>query len=358
MERRQFLKHSALGVTATGLAGAPAIAKSNKFRWRLAMAIPKNLPIWGEGVQDFAAKVKEETDGELSIKVYGAGELVPALGTFEAVQSGRIQMGHAASYYWQGKMPASVFFTAVPFGLNPAGMRGWLHGAGAIELWEELYRPFGITPLPAGNTGMQMGGWFNKEINKVEDFRGLKMRIPGLGGKVLAKLGGKPVLVPGGEIYTNLSTGVLDATEWVGPYHDYTMGFHKAAKYYYAPGWHEPGPVLELMINTKAWLQLPKDLQAIVRSCAAELDRDMYAKWAYQDAVYFKKIKTETRVVIKQFPDEVLAKLMDLSEQALSEIAQIDKLSQRIYQSFMDFRSIYRDHQRVTNNAYMKAVFS
>ena len=219
-------------------------------------------------------------------------------------------------------------------------MRAWLHGAGGMELWERLYKPFGIVPIPAGNTGMQMGGWFNKEIKTIDDFKGLKMRIPGLGGKVLAKAGGKPVLVPGGEIYTNLSTGVLDATEWVGPYHDYIMGFYKAAKHYYAPGWHEPGPVLELMINEKAWNQLPKDLQQLVRSCAAELDRDMYSQWSHQDAIHFDKILKETKVNVKRFPDKVLAKLKQYSDEALAEIAKTDALSKEIYDSFTSFRKL------------------
>lgn len=337
---------------------APAFAKKRRFKWRLAMAIPKTLPVWGEGVQRFAKQVETITDGEFKIKVYGANELVPALGTFDAVKAGRLQMAHSASYYWQGKLPASVFFTSVPFGLNANGMRAWLKSGGGQELWDELYAPHGVMALAAGNTGMQMGGWFNKEIKSLEDFKGLKMRIPGLGGRVMDKAGAKPVLVPGGEIYTNLSTGVIDATEWVGPYHDYIMGLYKAAKYYYNPGWHEPGPSLELMINQKAWASLPKDLQAVVRSCAAELDRDMHSEWLYQDAVYFNKIRSEGKAKIRSFPSPVLKALRKYSEEAKQEVAASSPLAKKIYNSYSKFQKLYDGHQNVTESAYFKAMRS
>ena len=358
MERRRFIKNSAAAVAGAATLSAPAIAKKRRFKWRLAMSIPKTLPIWGAGVQKFARNVETITNGDMKIKVYGAGELVPALGTFDAVKAGRLQMAHSASYYWLGKLPASVFFTAVPFGMNANGMRAWLKAGGGQELWDELYAPHGIMSLPAGNTGMQMGGWFNKEIKYISDFKGLKMRIPGLGGRVIAKAGAKPILVAGGEIYTNLATGVIDATEWVGPYHDYVMGFYKAAKYYYNPGWHEPGPVLELMINKKEWAKLPKDLQTVVRSCAAELDRDMYAEWLYQDSIYLKKIKDEAKVQLKSFPDEVLKTLKVYADQAKEEIAATSPLAKKIYQSFSDFQNNFDTHQNVTERAYMKALNS
>ena len=265
-------------------------------------------------------------------------------------------MAHSASYYWLGKLPASVFFTSVPFGLNTNGVRAWLRSGGGQELWDELYKPHGVLSLPAGNTGMQMGGWFNKEIKSLEDFKGLKMRIPGLGGRVVAKAGAKPTLVAGGEIYTNLSTGVIDATEWVGPYHDYIMGFYKAAKYYYNPGWHEPGPALELMINQKAWESLPKDLQAVVRSCAAELDRDMHAEWLYQDAVYLKKIKSEGKVKIKSFPKPVIKSFRKFADEAKLEIANSSPLAMKIYKSYSQFQKIYDAHQNVTERPYFGSL--
>ena len=200
MKRREFIKTTALAGAGTMAISAPAIAKRKRFRWRLAMAILKLYLYRGTSVSAFAKKVKLLSDGQIDIKVYGANELVPSLGTFDAVKSGRIQMGHAASYYWIGKIPASVFFTSVPFGMNANGMRAWLDHEG-LDLWRELYKPHGIIPFAAGNTGMQMGGWFNKEIRSIDDFKGLKMRIPGLGGKVIAKAGGKPMLVAGGNIH-------------------------------------------------------------------------------------------------------------------------------------------------------------
>ncbi|NRA63434.1 MAG: TRAP transporter substrate-binding protein DctP [Pseudobacteriovorax sp.] len=348
--RRGFIQKGAL-IGATALAGATsALAKSKRFRWRLVMAIPKTLPIWGEGVVQFAKDVKAMTNGQLDIRVYGAGELVPALGVFDAVTSGQVQMGHAASYYWQGKIPSSVFFCSVPFGLSTNGMRAWL-ASGGSELWEEAYRPHGILPMSAGATGAQMGGWFNKEIKSAADFKGLKMRIPGLGGKVLAAMGGKPILMAGGEIFTNLSTGVIDATEWVGPYHDYVMGFHKAAKFYYYPGWHEPGPILELMINRKEWEKLPKDIQLIVRTAAAALDRDMHAKWLAKDAAYLEKIKKEGKVSLMAFPKDVIAKARELADSIKREHVKSDPLGQKVYASYKAFQLSFDAHNSVTESA-------
>jgi TRAP-type mannitol/chloroaromatic compound transport system substrate-binding protein len=200
-----------------------------------------------------------------------------------------------------------------------------------------------------------MGGWFKKEINSLKDFKGLKMRIPGLGGRVIAKAGGKPMLVPGGEIYTNLSTGVIDATEWVGPYHDYVMGFYKAASHYYYPGWHEPGPVLELMINRQEWNKLPAELQAVVRSCATALDQQMYAEWLVKDAEYLEKIRNETKVKVLPYPDDVLKAFKQYAQEAQQELVAKDKLGQKVLASFTQFQRTYQAHQAVTSRAYNKA---
>ena len=358
MERRSFLKKTSIAA-AGGLAmSSTAFAKRTRFKWRLVMVIPKTLPIWGAGVQEFAKKVALISDGDLKIKVYGAGELVPALGTFDAIKSGRVQMGHSAAYYWQGKIPAAVFFTGVPFGMNAEGMRSWISYGGGQQLWDELYGKYGLIAMPAGNTGMQMGGWFNREIKTINDFKGLKMRIPGLGGRVLSKVGAKPMLVPGGEIYTNLATGVIDATEWVGPYHDYVMGFYKAAKYYYNPGWHEPGSVLELMINKEAWQKLPKDLQTLVRTCAAEMDRNMHAEWLAKDAEYLQRIIKEGKVSLKSFPKKVTRVLKEKADEAKKEIAATDPQAKRIYDSFTAFQSRMASLHNMTEKAYWQAFNS
>ncbi len=225
--------------------------------------------------------------GRIQVKVYGAKELVPAFEVFDAVSRGTAEMGHGAAYYWKGKNEAAQFFSTVPFGLTAQEMNGWIYHGGGQALWEELYDQFGLVPAPAGNTGVQMGGWFNKEINCLADLKGLKMRIPGLGGEVLRRAGGTPVNLPGGELFTSLQSGTIDATEWVGPYNDLAFGLYKAAKYYYYPGFHEPGTFLEAMINQKALESLPEDLQAIVmnacrwstRTCWPSILRATRRRW-------------------------------------------------------------------------------
>ncbi|MEL6275686.1 MAG: TRAP transporter substrate-binding protein, partial [Bacteroidota bacterium] len=220
-----------------------------RYEWKMVTTWPPGFPILGEGCNLLADLVRVMSGGRLNIEVYGGGELVPALGAFDAVQQGAAQLGSGSPYYWAGKIPAAQFFSGYPFGLNAQQMNAWLIAGGGLELWQELYAEFGMVPFVGGNTGVQMGGWYNREINTVADFQGLKMRMPGLGGRVLEALGGTPVLLAGGEIYTGLERGVIDATEWVGPYHDYIMGFHEITKYYYYPGWHEPGTAFEFFAN-------------------------------------------------------------------------------------------------------------
>jgi len=253
MTRRNFIKTAATAglLTSTALTASNVHAKST-IKWKMVTTWPKNFPGLGTGANKLAQLITQMSAGRLKVKVYGATELVPAFEVFDAVSRGTAQMGHGASYYWKGKTQAAQFFAAVPFGLNAQEMNGWLYHGGGMELWQELYEPFGLIPAAAGNTGVQMAGWFNKQINSAADLKGLKMRIPGLGGEVLRRAGGTPVSLPGGEIFTSLKTGAIDATEWVGPYNDLAFGLHKAAKYYYYPGWHEPGTTLEALINKKA----------------------------------------------------------------------------------------------------------
>ena len=233
------------------------------FKWKLVTSWPKNYPGLGSAPENFAKMVETMSNGRLQIKVFGAGQLVPALEVFDAVSQGTAEMGHGAAYYWTGKAKATAFFTSIPYGLNAQEMNGWLHYGGGLELWRELYEPFNLVPYAGGSTGVQMAGWFNREINSMEDIKGIKMRIPGLGGDVITRAGGVSVTLPGGELYTAMQTGVIDATEWVGPYNDLAFGFHQVAKYYYYPGWHEPGPILEFIVNKQALESLPEDLRAI-----------------------------------------------------------------------------------------------
>nr|HQU73092.1 TRAP transporter substrate-binding protein [Calditrichia bacterium] len=322
--------------------GAAAVLGGPKFSWRMVTTWSSTLPVLSEGAKLFAQWVGEMSADRLTIRVYGDKELVPALQVFDAVSSGTAEMGHGASYYWQGKVPASPFFCTIPFGMNGQQMNAWLLAGDGLKLWEELYANYNLVPIPCGNTGVQMGGWFNKRIDTLSDLKGLKMRIPGLGARVIKLAGGSAQLSPGAEIYTNLERGVIDATEWIGPYHDYIMGFPRVAKYYYYPGWHEPGSVLELMINKQAYESLPGDLQAIVRSAALRANHWMLCEFEAKNLIYLEKIREEFKTEILAFPEEVLAALKVYAKQAIEELISDDPMSKKIYENYRAF------HQRVS----------
>lgn len=313
---------------------------------------PPHFPVLGVGADLLAEWIQEMSEGRLKIQVYGGGELVPPLEGFDAVSQGAAQMCHGASYYWAGKAPATQFFAAVPFGMNAQQMHAWVYSGDGQTLWEELYAPFNLVPMAAGNTGVQMGGWFNREINSVDDLQGLKMRIPGLGGKVIAKAGGSAVLSAGGEIYTNLERGVIDATEWIGPYHDQLMGFHKAAKYYYYPGWHEPGTVLELIVNKPAFESLTPDLQTIVRSAAARLNIWMLSELESQNNAALSDLVENQNVHLRAFPDEVLDRLKTYSLEVVDEVVAADSMSKKVYASFEKFRQNVGEWGKLSEQMY------
>ncbi len=355
MKRRKFIKNLGIGAAAVG-AGvasnvAPAFAKKT-FNWKMVTTWPPHFPALGEGADLFAKWVDEMSDGRLKITVYGGGELVPPLGVFDAVSQGTVEMGHGAAYYWAGKMPASQFFAAVPFGLNAQGLNAWILNGGGMKLWEETYAPFNVKPFLGGNTGVQAGGWFNKEIKTIDDYKGLKMRIPGLGGKVVKKAGGNAVLVAGGEIYTNLDRGVIDATEWVGPYHDLKMGFYKAAKYYYWPGWHEPGTGLEIIVGQKAWDSLPKDLQAIVKSAADRSNIWMLSEFEAKNNAALQVLINKHKVPVKQFPKPVLKDLKKFTDEVLSDLAAKDAMSKKVYAAYSKFLKEASDWGQLTEEQY------
>ena len=364
IKRREFLKTGStatlvggsallLGCNSTEKPGdAPAVHTGKSYEWRMVTTWPPHFPVMGEGADLMAQWIDEMSEGRLKIQVYGGGELVPALETFDAVSQGVAEMGHGVAYYWAGKIPAAQFFGAVPFGMNAQQMNAWLYCGGGASLWEELYAPYNLVPMPAGNTGMQMGGWFNREINSVNDLKGLRMRIPGLGANVIAKAGGTPILSAGGEIYTNLERGVIDATEWVGPYHDYLMGFHRIAKYYYYPGWHEPGPVLELIVNKGKWESLPKDLRMIIRTAAARANLWMLSEFESRNNEYLQKIIVDPKVSVRKFPDEVLRALKKYSTQVISEMTATDPWSKRVYESFDAFQKKVAGWAEVSEKVY------
>lgn len=336
--------------------GSTAGRSEQRFNWKMVTTWPANFPVFQEGAVRFADKVREMSDGRMNIQVFAGGELVPALQTFDAVSQGTIEMGHGASYYWAGKVPAAQFFSAVPFGMTARGIETWIYSGGGLELWRGLYEPFNVRPIPMGNTGVQTGGWFKKRIDSVADLKGLRMRIPGLGGNVLKKAGGNPVLMSGGEIYTALERGILDATEWVGPYHDQRLGLDRAARYYYYPGWHEPGTELELLVNSNAWDQLPDDLKAIVESAAQATSLWMYTTMEYENTKALEQLRGKQNVEILPFPPEVLSELNRVATEVLAEEAAADPEFKRIYDDYLSFRDEYARWSDISEDTYQRSI--
>ncbi len=357
MKRRSFIKKVAATSVAAGAAiVAPSVANAKtKIRWKMVTTWPKNFPGLGSNANYLAKLIGEMSGGRIKIKVYGAKELVPAFEVFDAVSQGTAQMGHGGAYYWKGKHPATQFFSSVPFGMTAQEVNGWLYYGGGMELWRELYAPFNLIPTASGNTGVQMGGWFNREIKSTEDLKGLKMRIPGLGGEVLRRAGGTPVSLPGGDIFTSLQSGNIDATEWVGPYNDMAFGLHKAAKYYYYPGWHEPGSIIECFINKEAFEALPDDLQSIVLAACKAANMDMLADFTAKNNQALDLLVNKHGVQLKPFPDDVLKQLKTISEQVVTEIAASDPMAKKIYASYSAFQKQSAIWQGISEQAYTRA---
>ncbi len=369
MKRRHFLRRLGSGALAAGAVLAAgcerdkpvqqdttaAGAKFEPLKWKMVTTWPKNFPGLGTGANFLAERITQMSGGRIQVKVYGAKELVPAFEVFSAVAQGTAELGHGAAYYWKGKSEAAQFFSAVPFGLTADEMNAWLYHGGGMELWRETYEPFGLVPMAVGNTGVQMAGWFNKEINSVEDLQGLKMRIPGLGGEVLSRAGGTPVSLPGGELFTSLQSGAIDATEWVGPYNDLAFGLYKAAKYYYYPGWHEPGTTLECIVNKAVFDELPDDLQAIVLNAARVANQDMLTEYIARNNQALRTLVDEHQVDVRKLPDSVLDRLRELSDQVVAEVAAKDELSQRVHASFQAFRDQVVAWSDISARAYLNA---
>lgn len=325
---------------------------SQQYHWKMVTSWPKNTPGLGVNAENIARVINEMSGGRLKIHVYGANELVPAMGVFDSVSSGSVEMGHSGSYFWRGKVPAAQFFTSVPFGMNAQELYGWIHHGGGLELWHELYAPFNLIPFPAGNTGVQMAGWFNREINSVEDLSGLKMRIPGLAGEVFNAAGGTAVNIPGGELYTALQTGVIDAAEWVGPENDLAFGFQQIAKYYYYPGWHEPGPSMELIINKTAFENLPKDLQAIVTYAARAMSQDMLDSYTAHNSRSLKELVENQGVQVRRLPDAVLKHFYEISQQVYAQQAAQDPQFKKVYDSYSAFMKDSAAYQKISEQTY------
>lgn len=346
MQRRHGFTLAALVTACLALVGcneeaadthSASAAPQQTFTWKMVTAWPKNYPGLGTSAERVAERINSMSDGRLTIKVYAGGELVPHMEVFDAVSRGTAQVGHGAAYYWKGKTDTAQFFTSVPFGLSAIEMNAWLHKGGGQKLWEETYAPFGVKPFAIGNTGMQMGGWFNKEINSLADMKGLKIRMPGLGGEVLDGLGATTVNLPGSEVFTALQTNAIDASDWVNPSNDLAFGLHKAAKYYYSPGWQEPQAVIEMIINQEAWDSLPADLQAIVTEAARAGNADMLDDYTWNNTRALAELKS-ANVQLRRFPDEVLQAMQAESSKVLEKLADKSDLNRRIWDSMQAYQ--------------------
>ncbi len=336
MKRRDFLK-TASGVAAVGAASttlaAPAIAQGKK-EMVIVSTWPKDFPGLGTSAQRLAKRITDLSEGKITTKYFAAGERVSAFDSFDEVASGNSQAYIAADYYWKGKHPAWAYFTSVPFGMTTVEWNAWIKFAGGQALWDELAGGFGLKCLPCGATGTQMGGWFNKELETADDLKGLKMRIPGLGGDVMAKLGASPVSLPGGQIYENLVSGAIDATEWVGPYNDYYMKFYEAAKFYYYPGMHEPGGGLSLGMNKKWWDGLTKWEQSLITAAAMEEHAAQYEEAQANNGKYLQKMIKENGVVLKQFSDEIYDSFGAAAKQVYEETRDHSALAKKVNDEF------------------------
>ena len=323
-----------------------------KREWKMVTTWPKNFPGLGTGAQRIADNITSMSDGRLTVKLFAAGELVPAFECFDAVRENKAQMFHASPYYWINKNKSMPFFGAVPGGVTAQEHNAWINYAGGQKLWDEMYAQFGLKPFMGGNSGTQMGGWFLKEINSIEDFKGLKMRIPGLAAEVLNRMGGTAVALPGGEIMPALQSGAIDATEWVGPWNDLAFGFHKITKFYYGPGFHEPSSALECSTNIEAYNELDNDLKSIIKNaCEAENTR-MISEFTAANIDAQEKLVKEHGVIIRNFPKDVFNLMMSLSKDVVSETAAEGKLNKKIYESWSTFKDKARQRAAFNEHGY------
>ncbi|MBF0278408.1 MAG: TRAP transporter substrate-binding protein [SAR324 cluster bacterium] len=355
MKRREFIKKAGTGAVATGalVAGAPAVHAQKTIEIAMVSTWPRDFPGLGTGAQRFAKRLGDMTNGRMQVKYFAAGERVKAFDSFDEVASGNAQMYHGADYYWKGKHPGWAYFTAVPFGLTYTEMNAWIRFGGGQELWDELAGGFGIKGIMCGNTGSQMGGWFRKEINSSDDLKGLKMRIPGLGGDVMAKLGASPVSLPGGQIYENLVSGAIDATEWVGPWNDAFMKFYEAAKYYYFPGMHEPGSMLAVGMNKKWWDGLSKSDQLIIEAAGGMENDVMMAEYNAKNGSSLARLVSEQGVQLREFNDDVYDAFGEASAEVFEEVKGHSSLAAKIHESFVKARKDVGGWMKISDQAYL-----
>jgi len=347
-------KKTKTGGATQAVPGAPAISK-NRRQLRLVTSWPKDFPGLGVMANRFAEFVNTMSEGRIEIKVFAAGELVGATDVFDTVSTGGADIYHSAEYYWQGKAKGFSFFTAVPMGLTATEIAAWTNFGGGQELWDNLSAKFNLKAFHAGTTGHQMGGWFKKEINTLEDFKGLKMRMPGIGGEVIRRLGGAAVKLSGGEIYQALQSGAIDATEWVGPWNDYAFGFYREAPYYYGPGFHEPGASLGLGVNLDVWNSLSATDKAIFLAAGRSANDLSIGEYTHKNAEALITLKQKHNIEPRVFSKEIWNKIGQLSEEAVAEIGNSDKTTRAIYESYIKARNSYRTWTEISDGAYITA---
>jgi TRAP-type mannitol/chloroaromatic compound transport system substrate-binding protein len=350
MKRRKFLTAAAFGAAAAPLA-APAIAQSAEIRWRLTSSFPKSLDTLYGGAEFLAKRVSDATSGKFQIRPFAAGEIVPGLQVADAVQAGTVEMGHTASYYYVGKDPTFAFDTSIPFGLNARQQTAWMVFGGGRELIADFYKDYNIHAIPMGNTGCQMGGWFRKEIKTVEDLKGLKFRIGGFAGQVLAKLGVVAQQIAGGDIYPALEKGTIDAAEWVGPYDDEKLGFNKVAKYYYYPGWWEGGPQTSAYINMQQWQSLPAEYKAILEAACGDTLLWMTAKYDAQNPAALRRLLAGG-TQLRPFSREIMLACAKAANELYDETAEKNAKFRKVYEPWRKFRDDQLQWFRVAENTY------
>ncbi len=359
-DRRKFLKGGAIAATGAAIAGFPMIARAQQtFNWKMTTTWPAGTPFYQSGpgsAEAFAQKVDKMSNGRLKIKVFAAGELLPAFEGFDACSKGTVEMNHGVAYYWSGKTFAAQYFGTVPFGMSYLGQMAWLQEGGGQQLWEETYKPFGVLPFAVGCTGVQMTGWFKKPIKSVADFKGLKMRIPGLAGRVYAALGVDVKLLPGGEIFPALERGVIDAAEWVGPYLDQRLGLQNAAKYYYATGWHEPSTTSEIVINEKAYNALPADLKEIIKVAAQAVNIESILFLEGKNSQALDELVTKHKVQVAQLPADVVKRLRQVTNDVLAEAAAKDPMTRKVHDSFMAFKKKHDKWSQASETVFQTTV--
>ena len=358
--RRFILKGAALAAAgaAAQVVNAPNVIAQPKYQWRMPTSWTPALDILQGGAQHFAKIVDELTAGRLKIQVFAAGELMPAFGVWDACSQGTVECYNSAAYYYAGKEPATQWFTTVPFGMNPQGQLAWYYYADGLKLWEETYAPFNLVPRPSASTGVQMGGWFRSKINTINDYKGKKMRIPSLGGKVIAKAGSTVVLTPGGEIYTALERGVVDAAEWVGPHDDMKLGLHNAAKYYYYPGWHEPGTTGEFVFNKKAYDALPVDVRRALDYATTSMHTYEFMEYETKNIIALKKLRTDfkNKVELVPFPPQVMRDLRKLAVEVNKEESEKSPMAKKVHESYTKFQASVAPWHQITEQAFHNLI--